>query len=237
MRGRESLASELAPALGLSGAGGPPSWQPTLRSAPVPGDRQPPATTPPALRPSWRAEHPSGGPYRDISSLSALSLEEAGERLTPPGEVFLIRTAPPDAMHLVQLELSRSRRFQRPLSVVVFDVVGQPHLRRRPRRKARQLSALVAMVTQHVRAFDTVLPGVPSRAVAVVAPETGPTGGRLLGQRIQATLAETGTPVHSAVATFPDDGALLTQLLETAAARLRHGVVAGPGADDALARR
>ena len=98
-----------------------------------------------------------------------------------------------DVMTLMEYELARARRYERPLSLAAIPL-------------SVQVSARVP-----IRFSDLFALSPDGRHVLVMLPETDGAGAGALARRLQ----ETGGSVDDiTVVTFPDDGVTLTDLID-----------------------
>lgn len=119
------------------------------------------------------------------------------------------------------LELARSRRFGRELSLLVFQTDGVEDRRRFGRsRRASAFAPVAELMAQQVRACDELIIDGPGGRIVVVAPETGAAAARHLQQRLVDVLRPAHATATVGAASFPADGALLTPLLDCAMKRL-----------------
>lgn len=125
-----------------------------------------------------------------------------------------------------QLEMLRSRRFERPLSLLVIQPVwgsskniGRSRGEDHPAEVDRQLSRgfkrrLGLLVLHHVRRLDKVGWDREEGRYIVICPETPSAGTQVLLSRIQASVSQhLGASVRGGVASSPEDGFELDQLL------------------------
>lgn len=133
---------------------------------------------------------------------------------------------------LFERELRRSRRYERPLSVLVFALPPLPR-----ERRAEGLARLARLLRDHLRETDLVA-RVPGRdeVVALLPEADAPTatGGC---ERVRSLWAhEDGwPPLHAGVATYPDEALVLDDLLGTA--RPASTAPRGPARDPVRPKR
>lgn len=109
-------------------------------------------------------------------------------------------------------ELSRARRFERPLSVLVL---------RTARLETTGIEAAVRIALQRLRDTDLWFHEPVAGQLVVVAPETGREAAQILARRLVAGLsAGNGVTVSWATATFPSDGLTFEVLYETCMERI-----------------
>ena len=109
-------------------------------------------------------------------------------------------------------ELTRARRYERPLSVVAVQVEG------RGKRGAREAASAGHALTRELRTTDVV--GVTEAGYAIaILPETGHDVVADLLSRLAASVLETGTRGSIGLATFPDDAVTWGELQRAATRR------------------
>lgn len=119
------------------------------------------------------------------------------------------------------LELTRSRRFGRELSILVFQTNGVGDHRRAERaRRTSRLTAVAGLMAQQVRAYDELIVDAPNGRIVVVAPETGSAAAGIMQQRLKEVLRPVHPTAMLGAASFPVDGGLLAPLLDRAMKRL-----------------
>lgn len=130
----------------------------------------------------------------------------------------------------IKIELTRSRRYHRPLSVVVIeaDVADEKATREMLKSIQHDLlqqfssARLAQIIDDRVRQTDLVLRDHKGRFV-ILCPETDHTNVLLLAQRIAHAIQEkTALRVRWGVAAFPDEALTFDDLLQKAQARLGH---------------
>jgi hypothetical protein len=133
----------------------------------------------------------------------------------------------------IKIELTRSRRYNRPLSLVVIEAVAEEEKLTGAVLKSVQhdllnrfTSARVAqIIDDRIRQTDLVLRDYRGKFM-VLCPETDSANASLLAKRIsQAIQEKTDLRVLWGVAAFPDEALTFDDLLEKARERLTHSVV------------
>jgi len=133
-------------------------------------------------------------------------------------------------LSVMEAELDRSRRTQRPFSVVLFDMDGLKAINDRYGHLtgSRALVRLGKILRNHCRAIDTAA-RYGGDEFAIVFPEAGSDiAGRIVGRIHEKIAAEAETPGLSAsagTATFPEDGDTPEKLLaaaDRALYRMKH---------------
>lgn len=117
------------------------------------------------------------------------------------------RIAPPHFEDQAYRELVRSRRHQRPMSIIVMRPEHSP---KRRLFRAAKVNKSLAQVREMVRRYDVV--NSWAGFVAVLCPELGREGAQGIAERLDS-LGQVG------VATFPEDGSNLHSLIRLAAER------------------
>jgi diguanylate cyclase (GGDEF)-like protein len=149
----------------------------------------------------------------------------AGPRL-PPGvadEALLDRLA----VH----EMTRARRYERPLSLLLIGIEDWSSLVAERGRKTAfdQLSKLATRVRRVLRDVDAIGLGGDGRLV-VLLPETPLDGAQVVAVRIQqAALEDVGLKTRIGAAVFPDDAVTVEALLQEADAALDLARLEGVG--------
>ncbi len=126
----------------------------------------------------------------------------------------------------IKTEMIRSRRYERPLSVMVvepapnaLDANLQRAVQEIQRAITRRyvLGSLGRAISDEVRRTDLVVCGDDVGRFIILCPETTLDGTIVLAERIRATVAERlGVPVAFGVATFPDEALSFDELLRKA---------------------
>lgn len=133
----------------------------------------------------------------------------------------------------IKIELTRSRRYHRPLSVVVIQMESEGEKIAREMLKSVQhdlssrfSSARVGqIIDDRIRQTDLVLRDYKGRFI-VLCPETDLSSASLLGKRIsQAVKERTDLRVLWGAAAFPEEALTFDDLLEKARERLVHSIV------------
>jgi PleD family two-component response regulator len=133
----------------------------------------------------------------------------------------------------IKIELTRSRRYHRPLSVVVIETESEDEKTTREMLKSIQqdlLSRFSAarvgqIIDDRLRQTDLVLRDHRGRFI-VVCPETDFANAALLAKRISQAIKErTNMGVLWGVAAFPEEALTFDDLLQKARQRLMDSVV------------
>jgi GGDEF domain-containing protein len=136
-----------------------------------------------------------------------------------------------EGSHRVRTEFNRSRRYHRPLSLLILEVDPQSHKDNGEVLKAIQYDIVnrftVARVGQIVdgrlRQTDLVLRD-RRWSYVIICPETDLSAALLLAQRIAGTVKEkTGLAIQWGAAAFPEDALTFDDLLRKARQRLTQG--------------
>lgn len=136
-----------------------------------------------------------------------------------------------EGSHRVRTEFNRSRRYHRPLSLLLLEVAPQSHNDNGEVLKAIQYDIVnrftVARVGQiiddRLRQTDLVLRD-RRWCYVIVCPETDLSSALLLAQRITETVTEkTGLTIHWGAAAFPEEALTFDDLLKKARERLTQG--------------
>lgn len=136
-----------------------------------------------------------------------------------------------EGSHRVRTEFNRSRRYHRPLSLLIMEVDPQSHNDNGEVLKAIQYDIVnrftVARVGQiiddRLRQTDLVLRD-RRWSYVVICPETDLSAALLLAQRITETVKEkTGLSIHWGAAAFPEEALTFDDLLKKARQRLTQG--------------
>ncbi|HSB00249.1 MAG TPA: hypothetical protein VLE49_06335 [Anaerolineales bacterium] len=132
----------------------------------------------------------------------------------------------------IKIELTRSRRYRRPLSVVVIQMESEDEKTIREMLKSVQhdllsrfSSARVGqIIDDRIRQTDLVLKDYKGRFI-VLCPETDLASASLLAKRIsQAVEERTSLRVLWGIASFPEEALTFDDLLEKARERLVHSM-------------
>lgn len=136
-----------------------------------------------------------------------------------------------EGSHRVRTEFNRSRRYHRPLSLLLLEVDPQSHNDNGEVLKAIQYDIVnrftVARVGQiiddQLRQTDLVLRD-RRWCYVIICPETDLSAALLLAQRITETVKEkTGLTIHWGAAAFPEEALTFDDLLKKARQRLTNG--------------
>jgi hypothetical protein len=134
----------------------------------------------------------------------------------------------------IKIELTRSRRYHRPLSVLVIQTESETEKTAREMQKSVQYdlssrfsSARVGqIIDDRIRQTDLVLRDYKGRFI-VLCPETDLSSASLLAGRIaQAVQERTNLRVLWGTAAFPEEALTFDDLLQKARERLQHTVPA-----------
>lgn len=143
----------------------------------------------------------------------------------------------PALQRAAELELERARRSGRPFSLLLLQLRRTP---RAPRRRASFSRRTTDTAAQYLRPFDSVGLADRSRRLVIVVPDADGEAASHILPRLGAALDVLGLKVTGAgTSTYPDDGLLLTHLVEHAMSRLgveQKRVVAAVHRGDASAR-
>lgn len=140
-----------------------------------------------------------------------------------------------EGSHRVRTEFNRSRRYHRPLSLLLLEVDPESQNDNGQVLKAIQYDIVnrftVARVGQiiddRLRQTDLVLRD-RRWCYVIVCPETDLSSALLLAQRITETVKEkTGLTIHWGAAAFPEEALTFDDLLKKARQRLTQGQFAG----------
>lgn len=130
----------------------------------------------------------------------------------------------------IRRELTRSRHYHRPLSVIVVEPNHQsfeyslPHVIKEMQRATVNRFARVRLaqaMEQHLRLMDLVLEeeGGSNRFI-ILCPEADKEGSEVIIERIKAVMDQVKIPVECSRATFPEDALTFEGLVNQARAKL-----------------
>jgi hypothetical protein len=129
-----------------------------------------------------------------------------------------------------ELELERNRRSGRHFSLILLRVGSDA---RWPRARRNAYVRLRSVADQHLRPFDAVDVAPSAGLLGIVAYDADASSATRIGDRVSTALVGAGGLVVGAgAATYPEDGLLLTHLVDRAARRLD-----GSGSGDGSAAR
>ena len=130
------------------------------------------------------------------------------------------------ASNAINTEMTRSRRYSRPLSVLVFQLVQAPHEDKNVQGIERDLSShfLAAkvgrIINSHARQTDLIMRDYGYRFV-VLCPETNAEAANTLVRRIYQSIEEdVGSEAAWSTASFPEEALSFDELYERALSRL-----------------
>ncbi len=139
-----------------------------------------------------------------------------------------------DAEDEIKTEMIRSRRHERPLSVMVVEPAPNAldaNLQRAVQEVQRAitrryvLGSLARAISDEARRTDLVIRRGEAGRFIVLCPETTLEGTTVLADRIRASVAERlGVPIAFGVATFPDEALTFDELLRKAESDLMNPV-------------
>ncbi|RMF50752.1 MAG: diguanylate cyclase [Anaerolineae bacterium] len=134
----------------------------------------------------------------------------------------------------IKTEMIRSRRHERPLTVLVLEPAPNAldaNLQRAVQEVQRAitrryvLGSLARAISDEARRTDLVVRRDDKGRFIVLCPETTPEGSVVLADRIRANIAEQlGIPVAYGIATFPDEALSFDELLRKAESDLMNPV-------------
>ncbi|MEE9299303.1 MAG: hypothetical protein V3V29_09740 [Acidimicrobiia bacterium] len=145
------------------------------------------------------------------------------------GEPVAIDLSGPAAANEIRVELARSRRHDRPLSVTVLAPTPRGLARAvestslqvdRSVRTRFLFGALAHTVASQLRRSDLLFEHRPSRRLIVLSPETNGEGTSLLVERILDATARSGIETTAGSACFPMDGIGFDSLVAHAEAEM-----------------
>ena len=141
-----------------------------------------------------------------------------------------------DAADEVKLEFIRSRRHNRPLSLVVVDI--DPHevkvnLEQAVKKIQKAmltryiLASLANIISKEARRTDLIIDQVEKDRFILLCPETTAEGSTVLSERIQAIAHERlGVRVKCGLAAFPDEALTFEDLLQRAQENIDNPIAA-----------
>jgi hypothetical protein len=144
---------------------------------------------------------------------------------------------PPDlqsgaGVEIVKREMVRSRRFERPLGVIVLEAKSFPPTRNRTHSPtaipeslslAYQHFRVLQIIRSQLRIVDTLLLERKIDGFVIICPEaTAADVSQLSGMISQAIYDELGFKLASGVASFPGDGLTFNKIMEQAIYRLKN---------------
>jgi GGDEF domain-containing protein len=151
-----------------------------------------------------------------LAAVEDLTFSDKGGQLRSTG----------DAQDLVHMEMIRSRRSQRPLSLMVIqaDPASVNMLLHRMIQDVQRmmmqrylLATLARVLSRYMRRTDIIIEGEQSGRLVVLAPETQRDEADLLGERLTKTAHERlGISASYSVAAFPDQALTYEELLSIA---------------------
>ena len=133
------------------------------------------------------------------------------------------------ASERVKMELGRSRRYHRQLSLLIIQTMPENHEIVKETLKSVQhdlssqmsLARVAQAVTESIRQVDLLMRDRLGRFI-ILCPETSSEQALLLAERIRETIEQrTGLIVKFAAALFPDDAVTFEDLLQVARQRLK----------------
>lgn len=140
-----------------------------------------------------------------------------------------------EGSHRVRTEFNRSRRYHRPLSLLIMQVDPQSHNDNGEVLKAIQydivnrftVARVGQIIDERLRQTDLVLRD-RRWCYVIICPETDLSAALLLAQRITETVKEkTGLSIHWGAAAFPEEALTFDDLLKKARQRLTQGEFRG----------
>lgn len=128
------------------------------------------------------------------------------------------------ASERIKAEFARSRRYQRPLSLLIIQLVSDGHPMPpsldHDMRSHLRLAKIAHAISQCIRQSDLLL-GDRAQGFMILCPETTSEDSLPFGQRIEAQLQqETGDRARSAAATFPEEALTFEGLVQIARRKL-----------------
>ncbi len=165
---------------------------------------------------------------REIT-LSFREMEQTVEKLifaTFSGRALLFE----EAAKVIQTELARSRRYNRPLSLVIIEpdpaAIGaefQPAPREIQQQLARRyvMAQIAEILDKEARNTDTIVKQDKPDRFIILCPETQTSNTNTLIRRVvEKTRAQVGVQVGFGVAAFPDEAMTFEELLQKAEAKM-----------------
>ncbi|MBI3967637.1 MAG: hypothetical protein HY329_18525 [Chloroflexi bacterium] len=127
-----------------------------------------------------------------------------------------------ESLEEINTEVVRSRRYERPLSVIVVAIRSdRDDEERSVLDDALATSEVLRAVSRQLRRTDLIVDRRDRRQVLVLSPETNPLGSALLADRLRSALAtELGLTAHFGAASFPEDALTFEELLRRAEEQL-----------------
>lgn len=135
-----------------------------------------------------------------------------------------------DAVEKIKIEITRSRRYHRPLGLLVLQIKLADHAISGKLISAIQhdignrfsFARIGQIIDEHIRQTDMVFHDKYNRFI-ILCPETNNDNVQILAERINDTaLAKAGVKISWAYATFPDDALNFDDLLDNAISKLIH---------------
>ncbi len=133
----------------------------------------------------------------------------------------------------IKIEITRSRRYHRPLGLIVLQASPDENLTnaelvsvlKKDLSRRFSFARIGHVVDEHIRQTDMVFRDRFNRFV-IFCPETAFQNTQILAERIEEAIRiKTGRQVLWAVAAFPDDALSFDDLLDVANAKLAHFVI------------
>ncbi len=165
---------------------------------------------------------------REIT-LSFQEMEQTVEKLifaTFSGRALLFE----EAAKVIQTELARSRRYNRPLSLVIIEpdpAAIEAEFQPAPREIQQQLTRRYVMaqiaeiLDKEARNTDTIVKQDKPDRFIILCPETQTSNTNTLIRRVvEKTRAQVGVQVGFGVAAFPDEAMTFEELLQKAEAKM-----------------
>lgn len=153
--------------------------------------------------------------------IESLTLSEVGKRIKPIEEV----------LHMAENEMSRCRRYEHPLSVIVVEPEDQ-----KPEIDlamiAKSLEKTIAsnvvftnisnVLSDVIRQPDLVMKDNSNKRFIICCPETTNAHSREVTERIRAAVEQSKLSVVCGVATFPDEALTLEELVKRAESGIKR---------------